>query len=49
LQKDFEKIFQKICKTKQVVQMWSKMLNKRKAIHSLLLICLKSFNWFNSK
>jgi hypothetical protein len=25
--------FQKICKNKQVVQMWSKMLNKRKAIH----------------
>jgi hypothetical protein len=25
------------------------MLNKRKAIHSFLIICLKSFNWFNSK
>jgi hypothetical protein len=31
LQKDFQKIFQKdLQKTKQVVQMWSKMLNKRK-------------------
>jgi hypothetical protein len=36
LQKDFEKIFQKICKNKHVVQMWSKMLNKRKPIQSLL-------------
>jgi hypothetical protein len=30
LQKEFEKIFEKICKNKQVVQMWSKMLNRRK-------------------
>jgi hypothetical protein len=28
------------CKNKQVVQMWFKMLNKRKAIHSFLVICL---------
>jgi hypothetical protein len=27
LQKDFEKNFQNICKTKQVVQAWSKILN----------------------
>jgi hypothetical protein len=33
-----KRIFKKICKTKQVVQMWSKMLNKRKAIHSYLVI-----------
>jgi hypothetical protein len=35
LQKDFENIFQKeFAKTKQVVQTWSKMLNKRKqSIH----------------
>jgi hypothetical protein len=38
--KEFSK---KICKNKQVVQMWSKMLIKRKAIHSFLVICLKSF------
>jgi hypothetical protein len=31
LQKDFEKTFQKnLQKTKQAVQVWSKMLNKRK-------------------
>ena len=35
---EVEKIFQKICKNKQVVQMWSKMLNKRKAIHIHLVI-----------
>jgi hypothetical protein len=30
LQKDFEKNFQKLCKTKQVVQAWSKILIRRK-------------------
>jgi hypothetical protein len=34
LWKDFPKEF---AKTKQVVQRWSKMLNKRKAIHSYLV------------
>jgi hypothetical protein len=32
LQNILKRLFQNICK--QVVQMWSKMLNKRKAIHS---------------
>ena len=32
--KDFENNFQNICKTKQVVQAWSKMSNKKKAIHA---------------
>jgi hypothetical protein len=37
--KDFEKIFPKeFAKTKQVVQMWSKMLKERKqAIHTYLV------------
>jgi hypothetical protein len=43
LQKILKGFFQKVCKNIQVVQMWSKILNKRKAIHSLLFICLKSF------
>jgi hypothetical protein len=34
LEKDFPKEFEK---TKQVVQRWSKMLKKRKAIHSYLV------------
>ena len=38
LQKDFEKNFQKnLQKTKQVVQAWSKMLNKKKEIHAYLM------------
>jgi hypothetical protein len=38
LQKDFEKYFPKeFAKTKQVVQMWSKILKERKAIHSYLV------------
>jgi hypothetical protein len=49
LQKDFENILQKICKTKQMVQMWYEMLNKRKTIHSLIFILSDTFNWFNSK
>jgi phage replication-related protein YjqB (UPF0714/DUF867 family) len=41
-----KKIFQKeFAKTKQVVQAWSKMLNKRKQP----CISSKSKNWFNSK
>jgi hypothetical protein len=32
--KDFENNFQNICKTKHVVQAWSKILNKKKAIHA---------------
>jgi hypothetical protein len=35
--KTLNRFFKKICKNKQVVQMWSKMLNKRKAIHSYLV------------
>jgi hypothetical protein len=47
LQKDFEKIFQKVfAKTKQVVQMRYKILNKRK---SNPFIFSEIFNWFNSK
>jgi hypothetical protein len=42
-------ISKRFAKTKLLVQMWSKILNKRKPNHSLLFICLKSFNWFNSK
>jgi hypothetical protein len=46
LQKDFEKKFQKeFAKTKQVVQAWSKMLNKR----NQPCISSKSIYWFNSK
>jgi hypothetical protein len=30
LQKNLKRFFQKVCKNKQVVQMWSKMLNRRK-------------------
>jgi hypothetical protein len=38
LQKDFEKNFPKdFAKTKLVVQAWSKMLNKKKAIHAYLM------------
>ena len=38
LQKDFEKEFTKeFAKTKLVVQMWSKVLNKKKTIHAYLL------------
>jgi hypothetical protein len=46
LQKIFEKEFPKHCKTKQVVQAWSKILNKKKIIS-----CISSRNnyWFHSK
>jgi hypothetical protein len=44
-----KRFFQKICKNKQVVQMWSKMLKRRKQSRLFLDICTKSFNWFNSK
>jgi hypothetical protein len=38
LQKDFEKDFPKeFAKTKQVVQAWSKMLKRKKAIHAYLM------------
>jgi hypothetical protein len=42
----FEKNFQNICKTKQVVQAWSKILNKKKIIP-----CISSRNnyWFHLK
>jgi hypothetical protein len=36
LQKIFEKEFPKHCKTKQVVQAWSKISNKKKVIHAYL-------------
>jgi hypothetical protein len=49
LQKIFEQISKRFAKTKLVVQMWSKILSKRKPIHSLLFICLKSFIGLNSK
>jgi hypothetical protein len=45
----FAKEFEMICKNKQVVQMWSKMLNKRKQSRLSLDLCRKSFNWFKSK
>jgi hypothetical protein len=35
--KCFEKNFTRICKTKPVVQMWSKILIKKKTIHAHLL------------
>jgi hypothetical protein len=37
LQKILKKEFPKHCKTKQVVQAWSKILNKKKAIHAYLV------------
>jgi hypothetical protein len=38
LQKDFENIFPKeFAKTKQVVQAWSKILKRKKAIHAYLM------------
>jgi tryptophan-rich sensory protein len=43
LQKDFEKNFQKLCKTKQVVQAWSKISNKKKAIHAYLVEIIIGF------
>jgi hypothetical protein len=41
-----KKNLQKLCKTKQVVQAWSKILNKKKAIS-----CISSRDnyWFHSK
>jgi hypothetical protein len=37
LKKEFERTFPKrFCKIKQVVQMWSKMLNRRKQSHLFL-------------
>jgi hypothetical protein len=38
-----EKNFQNICKTKQVVQAWSKILNKKKAIHAYLIETIIGF------
>jgi hypothetical protein len=35
--KRLEKEFPKLCKTKQVVQAWSKILNKNKTIHAYLM------------
>jgi hypothetical protein len=43
--KDFENEFPKHCKTKQVVQAWSKILNKKKAFMHILW----NVYWFNSK
>jgi hypothetical protein len=44
--KDFEKNFQKeFAKTKQVVQVWSKMLNMKKTYMHILW----NVYWFNSK
>jgi hypothetical protein len=40
--KVFEKISKRFAKTKLVVQMWSKILNKRKPIHSLLFLVVLS-------
>jgi hypothetical protein len=39
----FEKEFPKHCKTKQVVQAWSKILNKKKAIHAYLVEIIIGF------
>jgi hypothetical protein len=41
--KNLEKNFQNICKTKQVVQAWSKILNKKKAIHAYLIEIIIGF------
>jgi hypothetical protein len=41
--KDFEKEFPKHYKTKQVVQAWSKILNKKKAIHAYLVEMIIGF------
>jgi AAA+ ATPase superfamily predicted ATPase len=43
LEKNFTKNF---AKTKLVVQAWSKILNKKKAIHAYLI---EIIYWFNSK
>jgi hypothetical protein len=40
--KVFEKISKRFAKTKLVVQIWSKILNKRKPIHSLLFLVVLS-------
>jgi hypothetical protein len=40
-----KRFFKRFAKTKQVVQVWSKMLNKRKQP----CISIRSNNWFNSK
>jgi hypothetical protein len=46
LQMNFEKTLKRFAKTKQVVQMWSKMLNKRKqSIHSYSFVIRLSY-WF---
>jgi hypothetical protein len=42
--KDFEKNFQNICKTKHVVQAWSKILNMKKTIHAYLVEIIIGFN-----
>jgi hypothetical protein len=49
LQKILKRFFQKNCKNKQVVQMWFKMLNKRKNNPFILRHMYKVFHWFNSK
>jgi hypothetical protein len=41
--KDYEKNFQNICKTKQVVHVWSKILNKKKVIHAYLVEIIIGF------
>jgi hypothetical protein len=41
-----KRIFQRICKNKLVVQVWSKMLNKKKEIHAYLV---EIIYWFNFK
>jgi hypothetical protein len=43
LQKTLKKNFQNICKTKQVVQAWSKILNKKKIIHAYLVEMIIGF------
>jgi hypothetical protein len=42
LQKFLKRLSKDLQKQKHVVQMWSKMLNKRKAIHSLLFLVILS-------
>jgi hypothetical protein len=41
--KTLKRISKRICKTKQVVQAWSKILNKKKAIHAYLVEIIIGF------
>jgi hypothetical protein len=43
LQKTLKRIYKSFAKTKQVVQAWSKILNKKKAIHAYLVEIIIGF------